>query len=436
MQGEKLKRRKSLYAGLTLIAIGILCNKWFLELTIVADKKIDSSFFVLFIVLFQIAAILVGLYLIVRRPDVRIHSAKESVILFLSLIIILAILEIGARIWLSFLAAPVHRQKYLLSLDAYPADSQWSKHPYLNYYPTPNYRLGSIYHNSLGFRGDEFVMPKPDGMYRIVVLGGSTSYDIEVDDNEKTFVARLERMLRDDYGIEEIEVINAGAGGYNSWENLINLEFRVLDISPDLIIFDHGYSDVHCRLVDSTAYRGDNRAMRKPWQTPDVPFFEHSVFLRILGRLSGLSGKAGIQSFVTAPTYMGACSTVHDQRSSDDAFIALLRSNPPLYFRRNLLNMLAIVQANDIRSVFTTIAFSTYFEDYVSTPHYRQGLDENNIVIREVAESHGIPLVDMAKMMPKDRKYWTDGRHVNEDGALVKAALLADFIETSGLIPE
>jgi hypothetical protein len=96
--------------------------------------------------------------------------------------------------------------------------------------------------------------------------------------------------------------------------------------------------------------------------------------------------------------------------------------------------MLAIVKAHDIKSIFTTVAFSTDFGDYTTTLHYRKGFDENNMIIKEVAESHDIPLFDMARMMPKEKRYWTDGRHVNEEGAFVKSVLLADFIKTSGLI--
>jgi hypothetical protein len=433
---KRTQRKRSFYAGLVLIASGVLCNKWFLELTVVSDHKIETFSFILFIFLFQIAAIIIGLYLVVRQPDMRLLTAKELIAVLLSLITILVILEVGARVWLNVVAAPDQRQRYLLSLDVSTGESQWSKHPYLNYYPTPNYKLGTTSHNSLGFRGKEFVMPKPDGMYRIVVIGGSTTYDIEVDDNEKTFAAHLERLLRDEYGGKEIEVINAGAGGYSSWETLINLQFRVVDTSPDLIIFEHGYSDVHCRLVDSMAYSGDNRGIRTQWKSPAVPLVEHSAFLRIIGRLAGLTDKAGIQTFVTAPTYMGACSVKHDQRTSDDAFISLLRSNPPLYFRRNLLNMLAVVEVHGIKSIFTTVAFFTDFGDYASTPHYLEGLNENNKIIKDVAESHDILLFDSARMMPKEKRYWSDGRHLNEEGSFVKASLLADFIERSGLIPD
>jgi hypothetical protein len=55
-------------------------------------------------------------------------------------------------------------------------------------------------------------------------------------------------------------------------------------------------------------------------------------------------------------------------------------------------------------------------------------------VVREVATSQQIPLFDFVEVMPQDAKYWADGRHVNEAGALVKARLFAEFIDAQGLI--
>ena len=52
--------------------------------------------------------------------------------------------------------------------------------------------------------------------------------------------------------------------------------------------------------------------------------------------------------------------------------------------------------------------------------------------VKEVANSYGTYLFDFAAVMPQDRKYWSDGRHVNEAGALLKAELFADFIRASG----
>jgi lysophospholipase L1-like esterase len=60
-----------------------------------------------------------------------------------------------------------------------------------------------------------------------------------------------------------VQVINAGVGGYNCWEVLINLELRVLDLDPDLIIIYEGRNDVRAGLVEPASYRGDDSGRRK-----------------------------------------------------------------------------------------------------------------------------------------------------------------------------
>jgi len=357
-----------------------------------------------------------------------IRKKKIEIILIVSSIsITLLFLEICSRVWLNYFANSDQYRKYVLYTDVKPENYQWTKHHYLGYYPTPNYRNGLTYHNSLGYRNKEFPLKKPPGIFRIVALGGSSTYTIKVDDNEKMFTAELEKILKDKYGYESVEVINAGVGGYNSWESLINLQFRVLDIDPDLVIIYHGTNDVNARLVVPGVYSGDNSGRRKQWEPPPIPFIEHSTLLRIISRKLGLTHQVGVWSFVDTENYLGPVL------GNDDP-IKLLKTNPPKYFRRNLNNMIAIANANDVNIMFATWAHSPYFDDYMSLPFQQIGIQENNEVVRQVAPDNNIPLFEFAEQMPKDRKYWADGRHVNEEGALIKADLFAKFIHESGLI--
>ena len=96
--------------------------------------------------------------------------------------------------------------------------------------------------------------------------------------------------------------------------------------------------------------------------------------------------------------------------------------------------MVAIARANGVEVLLSTWAYSPYFDDYVSEPHYQRGFHESNAVVNEVARQYGAKLFDFAEKMPGDRKYWSDGRHVNEEGALVKASLFANYIHNSGVM--
>ena len=132
-------------------------------------------------------------------------------------------MEIAARVWLRSLASEQDFSRFasLRQLRARGLDSRFIVHRYLGHYPTPNYVSGENRHNSLGYRGDEIDMPKPEGEFRIVCLGGSTTYTFAVADFRDSYPDRLQRYLRDE-GFPNVRVVNAGAGSWSSWESLVN----------------------------------------------------------------------------------------------------------------------------------------------------------------------------------------------------------------------
>jgi lysophospholipase L1-like esterase len=212
---------------------------------------------------------------------------------------------------------------------------------------------------------------------------------------------------------------------------LINLQFRVLDIDPDLIIVYHGTNDVHTRLVSPDAYKGDNSGRRQQWSPPDVPLAERSLLFRLLLRRWGVTGQAGLGSLVNSPDFLGAGSRKWPLESKKAK--AVLQDNQPIFFRRNLSNIAIIAKSHGVNVIFATWAHSEHFDDYASHETYKQGFRENNQVVREVADKHSAHLFDFAAVMPGKKDYWSDGRHVNEDGALLKAQLFADFIDRSAI---
>ena len=232
---------------------------------------------------------------------IRSLIAKLSISL-IAVLVMLALLELGARVWLNTMASPDDYIRYALYDQIDPSAFRWAPHHYLNYYPSPNYNKDGTYHNSLGYRNDEFPIKKPEGTIRIVALGGSTTYTEKVKDNAKTFTAQLENILKEQYGYSNVQVINAGVPGYNTWESLINLQFRVLDLEPDLVIIYHNTNDVASRLVTPAAYRGDNSGERKQWAAPPVAWWENSTLLRIVSRKQGLTRQIRLSDMIEAPT--------------------------------------------------------------------------------------------------------------------------------------
>ena len=96
--------------------------------------------------------------------------------------------------------------------------------------------------NSYGFRSEEFSKQKSNNTYRIFALGGSSTFGLEVYDNE-TWPAYLQKKF-DEIDLDiNIEVINAGISAANSGTERKLIEDRIVNFDPDLIIMYDGWND-------------------------------------------------------------------------------------------------------------------------------------------------------------------------------------------------
>lgn len=108
--------------------------------------------------------------------------------------------------------------------------------------PNPN-NLGVMHFqlNNYGFRDDDVVSPKPDGVFRIVCVGASTTE--EGPRNSLTYPNILERRLRKHFNTDRIEVLNCGISGLNVMKERMRLA-DYLALEPDLLIIYEGVNDI------------------------------------------------------------------------------------------------------------------------------------------------------------------------------------------------
>ena len=89
--------------------------------------------------------------------------------------------------------------------------------------------------NTLLFRGEERAPEKPDGVFRILCLGGSNVFGSGVNDPE-TWPTQLEAQLNERQP-GRYEVWNAGACGYVPYQMIVLGREAVTKYKPDLIIY-------------------------------------------------------------------------------------------------------------------------------------------------------------------------------------------------------
>ncbi len=406
--------------GIFCILMAVGFNRYTVPYLFFFPPPLESSLLIDIVGGIEILLLLIGLGVFWFRPSIRKPKAGEILLLAGSSFLTLLLCELAAQYWLEHIASQEQLEKYG-GYDSFLQNKvSFIPHHYLNYAPNPEYEL----HNALGYRGDDFPREKPENEFRIVAIGGSTTYSSRVSDNAHTYPAQLENLLQKQYNCPTVRVINAGMKGYTSFENLINLMFRVLDLAPDLVVIYQATNDVHTRLVDPVAYRGDNSGYRKQWQVPHQSFWDDLILIRILRVKLGINYPFSIQNFVGASTR----TTSLDQST-------LLDHNPPVYFERNLKSMIALAQIHQFQLMLATWAYSPHLKDYAADVDYQRAFQEHNDITRKLAKHYQIPLFDFIKMMPQDPQYWYDGRHVNDAGALLKAQLFAKFIVQRKLIP-
>jgi len=97
--------------------------------------------------------------------------------------------------------------------------------------------------NSLGCRGPEVARQKPADVYRIVVLGDSVAFGWG-DDDEGTFVRRLEREWNVPPSGKRLEVVNTALPMYDTNQELAALRELGLSLQPDLVLLVYVVNDI------------------------------------------------------------------------------------------------------------------------------------------------------------------------------------------------
>lgn len=340
-------------------------------------------------------------------------------------VVTFVVLEVLFRGWVLLTGNETSKLLYLGSPQAIAnANRNYIAMPFLNYLPSP---VRSDV-NAIGLRGGEISIDKPDDTFRIVAMGGSTTYGLYLEADE-TWPHHLQQILRDEYGYEQVEVLNAGVEGYNSLNSLVNLQTRILELSPDMVFIYHGANDsAHVGFSDD-CYRGYNiylgiaGAATFDFDNPDLG---PSALLRFvnfsLGRIPDPSLDQDFHS--------GFTQTRCDMSASPS-------SDPTHYFERNISNMIRIAQAYDIQPVLSNFAFQ-YVNDVEQMTVYTnyQRIPEFNAVLADVADEFDVPIFDLAGELPYDEAYWQEDKiHQSAEGTLAQAELYAAFLDGEGLIP-
>lgn len=296
--------------------------------------------------------------------------------------------------------------------------------------------------NDRGFRDRDRVERKPDGVRRVVVLGGSAVFGFKVSDDQSLFTRVLERRLAEALGPDRpIEVLNVGVPGYASTQEAILLATRVVDYSPDLVVLFDGWNDFWTagntpvdRPIASMVFVQTEAAILQG-ERPAWGLLRSSAFYRGLERLArrwnaAAASRGTDRAFGTYYDHPDALplyrrELVHACRIARACGArVLLVPQPELFQRSGAIPSDETTLRNRQQPGYAEYARARY-QAYVATA-------------REVADSEGADFLDGTRIFDATGDHlFLDFVHFNAEGhALVAAALQPAILKALRLDPD
>jgi Lysophospholipase L1 and related esterases len=162
--------------------------------------------------------------------------------------------------------------------------------------------------NSYGMRGREYALEKPNGTYRILVLGDSFTFGHGIVNTSQIWPELLEQSLNN---TAPVEVINTAQNGLETEEEIAILN-RTLAFKPDLVMlgyfFNDAMTDEMLRSQDEVRYGPISGLLHGA----DAVLFTHSYLYSFLKtRITATRIRFGLEK-----SYPEAMNDVYKQRDS------------------------------------------------------------------------------------------------------------------------
>lgn len=288
--------------------------------------------------------------------------------------------------------------------------------------------------NSLGFRGPE--PPSPREWSReltLITIGGSTT-ECHFLSDDSTWPFLLGKKLAGTFA--PCWLNNAGLDGHSTYGHLVMLNDYVKKLKPSVVLFLTGINDVeatqpsfHDKLNTRGAY-------------PDLKhyLFENS---EVLNLLLNLARGWRAQKFNNTTNSMMVLDSVQRRVLPDEVIARRLAVQGPWLaaYRERLERLADTCTRYHILPVFLTQpdqfgegidpvtgADLALFPigDSLNGKLLWKLLEEYNEVTRRICREKGLPLIDLARSMPRNSRYYYDMSHFTNAGAAVVASLAAE----------
>jgi lysophospholipase L1-like esterase len=208
---------------------------------------------------------------------------------------------------------------------------------------------GWVHTNAQGMRGHAIPLARTPGVPRIMIVGGSTTFDTFVRGDDETWPAQLQAELTRLRGGHQIEVVNAGVPGYRLLDNIIRLQTELYRFRPDVIVYYEAHNDIF------NAFR-EGVEVQRPTNTPDeMPVV--TPWTRWLERHSLLYDK--VLSRLLAMNFARASRAELPRARAGDSLLKATLDSGVASFERDLTSFVLIAQSFGAQVVIPEVVHVT-----------------------------------------------------------------------------
>lgn len=277
-----------------------------------------------------------------------------------------------------------------------------------------------------GLRDSVYARPKPDGVFRVVVMGDSVSFGYGVEEAD-AYPQVLEELLAKSLPDSRVEVVNCGVGGYNPYNEAKLLEGVGQTYEPDLVLVQFCIND----LNDPTIHFDAQTRMALS-AIPDAAFPDPSLRHSSEHSPSRLLGWCRVSRLCTTTQDLWLAMTApeFDDQARRDAVVAIEATDRSewRWLEAQYEEMASVTHAAG--ASFAILAFPYQKQLSEPTPHPVQAH------LTELGQQHDWPVIDpldaFQEAHGKGTPLFTDWWHPTPAGHRIAATAVARALACGG----
>lgn len=256
-------------------------------------------------------------------------------------------------------------------------------------------------YNAQRFKGPLATVPKPAGLFRIIVYGDSNTDGPPDRVAWSEFLGR-EIEKRADLRGRSCEVLNAGVAGYSSYQGLMRARQELSIYAPDLILVSFGWNDLPAAIGRPDKDFSPPSAL----YVDTLEWLSHSKLFLYLKHLAERRAPAQLVGARVSP---------------DD-------------YARNMESFLELARQHGIGVAFLTRPHRSTEIEQRKEAGWRGHVPDYNDVVRTFTQRTGAPLIEVERQFEGRKSFFYDDAHFSEKGHVAMARFVLERLVSGGLL--